>query len=118
MSDLLSEPPNPSTSSRNPPRLDLRALVSMLIEDGKKWVAAEIVVFNATAHALIKVSKVAAPLAIVAIMLVQAALTVLVAALGMALARWLGVAGGLAAGACVALLSIGGLIAAAISRWR
>ncbi len=95
----------------------LRELVARLIEDGKAWASAEIAVVKATATAWIAPAKIAVPLAIVALFLLQAALTVLVIAFGMALATWLGVAGGLAVAALIVLLIAAGLVGIAVTRF-
>jgi hypothetical protein len=94
----------------------LRELVAQLIEDGKAWATAEIAVVKSTAAAWMAPAKIAVPLVMGAVLLVQAALTVLVAAVGMVLATWLGVAGGLAVGALLFLLIAGGLITIAVRR--
>ncbi|WP_174273183.1 phage holin family protein [Sphingomonas bacterium] len=95
----------------------LRALIARLIDETKAYAKAEIGVVKATAMAWVSPAKIAVPLIVVAILLLQAALTVLVAALGMTLAVWLGTAGGLAVGAVI-VLAIAGLLAwIAISRF-
>ena len=95
----------------------LRELLARLIEDGKAWATAEIAVVKATATAWITPAKIAVPLVIGAVFLVQAALTVLVIALGAALAAWIGVAGGLAVAALIVLLIAGGMVGIAITRF-
>lgn len=95
----------------------LRELAARLIEDGKAWASAEIAVVKATATGWIAPAKIAVPLAIVALFLVQAALTVLVIAVGMALAKWIGVAGGLAVSALIFLLIAAGLVGIAVTRF-
>lgn len=94
----------------------LRELIARLIEDGKAYAQAEIAVVKATARAWLAPAKIAVPLVIVAIFLLQAALTVLVAALGIALATWLGTAGGLAVGALIVLAIAGLLVGIAVSK--
>ena len=87
----------------------VRDLISRLIDEGKAYAKAEVAVIKATAFGWIRPAKIAVPLIIVAILLVQASLTVLVAALGMALAHWIGAAGGLALAAVIVLLLAGAL---------
>jgi hypothetical protein len=118
MSNLSFDAPEAMKSRRHPPSQELRELTSRLIEEGKDWANAEIGVVKATAGAWLRPAKVAMPLAVVAAFLLQAALTVLVAALGMALTPWLGTAGGLAVGGLVALLIVGALAAAAIRQFK
>jgi hypothetical protein len=95
----------------------LRELVARLINDGKAYAIAEIAVVKATINKWLAPAKTAVPLVIVALLLVQAALTVLVAALGYTIAIWIGPAGGFAIAAVVALLIAGGLVAYAVSKF-
>ena len=90
-----------------PEEESLRDLVARLIDSAKAYLNAEVALIKTTASVRIAQAKPAAIFAVTAILLVQAALTVLVAALGMLLARWLTPAGGLAAGAVLALLVAG-----------
>lgn len=85
-------------------------LVSRLIDSGKAYVHAEIALLRQTGLAWFARARVALVLVVVAIFIVQAALTVLIAALGMTLAHWLGTAGGLALGAVIGL-AVAGLLA-------
>lgn len=94
----------------------LRDIVARLIDDGKAYAQAEITVVKATAAAWLTPAKIAVPLIVAAIFLLQAALTILVAALGMALATILGTAGGLAASAVIVLLIAAVLVWVAVSK--
>ena len=85
----------------------LRDLVARLIDSGKAYLNAEVTLVKTTVSVRVAQAKPAAAFIVVAILLVQAALTVLVAALGMLLAQWLTPAGGLAVGAVLALLLAG-----------
>lgn len=82
----------------------VRELIARLIDETKAYVKAEVAVAKATAMRWVRRAQIAVPLVIVAVLLLQAALTVLVAALGMALAAWLGTAGGLAVAAVLVLI--------------
>lgn len=95
----------------------VRELIARLIDETKAYAKAEIAVVKATALSYIAPVKIAAPLIIGAILLLQAALTVLIAAIGMALATWLGVAGGLAVSAILFLIIAGVCVAFAVSRF-
>jgi len=95
----------------------LAGLVARLVEEGKAYAIAELAVAKATVHAWLKVAAIAVPLVVVALFLLQAALVALVAAGGLALARWLGVAGGLAASAVLTLIVAGLLVGLAVSRF-
>lgn len=90
-----------------PEEESLRELVARLIDSGKAYAQAEVALVKTTVSVRAAQAKPAAIFGVIAILLVQAALTVLVAALGMALAQWLTPAGGLAAGAVIALLIAG-----------
>jgi len=94
----------------------LRDLIAQLIEDGKAYATAELAVVKATVNAWVKPAKVAVPLLIVALFLLQAALFGLVAALGLLLARWIGLAGGFAVSAVLTLAIAGALVGIAISK--
>ena len=85
----------------------MRDLAARLIESGKAWAQAEITLVRMTALRWAEAAKIGAVLVVLALILVNAAVIVLVAALGMALAAWLGTAGGLAVAAILALLLAG-----------
>lgn len=95
----------------------LRALVVRLIDDAKAYALAEFKVVRATALAWLKPAKIAVPLVLAAVILVQAAFTALVAALGFLLAIWLGPAAGFAIAGLLALLIAAGLVALAVSQF-
>lgn len=94
----------------------LGELVGRLIDSGKAFVQAEIAVVRRTFAIWSGAAKVSAVFMVAAMLLINAAVIVLVAAFGMALAKWLGVAGGLAAAAFVVLLIAGLLVWLAIRR--
>ncbi|WP_293972675.1 phage holin family protein [Sphingomonas sp.] len=85
----------------------LRELLARLIEAGRAFAQAEIALVRKTVAAWAGAAKIGAALIIVALILANAAVIVLVAALGMALARWIGPAGGLAVAALIALIVAG-----------
>ncbi|WP_420137039.1 phage holin family protein [Sphingomonas sp.] len=87
----------------------LRELAARLIDNGKAYLRAEVNLVKTTVSTKAGQAGPALAMIVVAILLVQAALTVLVAALGLLLARWLGLAGGFAV-AAVAVLAIAGLL--------
>lgn len=95
----------------------IRALVARLIEAGKAFVEAEIALVKTTIAAWAGAAKIGAALLIVALLLALAGLIVLVAALGMALAIWIGPAAGLAIAALIALLLAGLLAWAGVKRF-
>lgn len=99
-----------------PHQESLGELVSRLLDNAKDYVRAEIALVRQTALSKVDAIRPAAIMAVVAIFLAQAALTVLVAALGMALAAWLGTAGGLAVGAVIVLAVAGLLVLLAVNR--
>lgn len=96
----------------------LRELVAHVVDDGKSYAKAEIHLWREIVLAKVGIIRPAAIALVVALLFVQAALTVLAAALGMALATWLGVAGGLAAGAVIVVLIAGILAAYAVNRLK
>jgi len=82
----------------------LRDLAARLIDNGKAYAQAELTLVKLTvADKAAKVAP-AAGFLVVAIILVQAAVTVLAAALGLFLGRWLGLPGGFAIAAFLVLL--------------
>ena len=82
----------------------LREQVAGLIDAGKDYARAEVAYYKQLATARAKAAAVGAGFAVVALLLAQAAITVLLAALGLWVARWLGPAGGLAIAALLGLV--------------
>jgi asparagine N-glycosylation enzyme membrane subunit Stt3 len=95
----------------------LRDLIARLIDNARVYARAEVAVIKKTIEVRLNQAKPAAVFAIGAVLLTQAALVVLIAALGMALATWLGTAGGLAVAAIIALAVAGLLVWLAIGRF-
>lgn len=85
----------------------LRELVARLIDSTKAFVQAEVALVRRTFTVWAGAAKAAAILFVIALILVNAAVIVLLAALGMALATWLGTAGGLAVAALIGLAAAG-----------
>jgi hypothetical protein len=81
----------------------LRDLVTRLIDSAKSYVRAEIALARKIVASRVARAKPAIVLLVCALLFTQAAVTVLVGAIGMVLAMWLGVAGGLAIAALLAL---------------
>lgn len=96
----------------------LGELVTRLSEDAKAYAKAEVAVVKRSVLARVAAIKPSAIYIVLAILLVQAALTVLTAALGMVLAIWLGPPGGLAAGAVIVLAVAGLLVRLAVVKLR
>lgn len=96
----------------------LRHVVGRVIEDGKDYARAEVEVAKQVALAKVAVLRPVAIILVAVLFLAQAALTVLVAALGLWLARWLGPAGGLAVAAAAVLLLCAILAAGAVNRLK
>ncbi len=96
----------------------LRELLARLIDSGKAFIEAEIALVRGAVRAWAGAAKIIAALTLVAFALVNAALVVLLVALGMALAKWLGMAGGLAVAALIALLVAGLLGRMAVLRLK
>ncbi len=94
----------------------LRDLATRVIDDGKAYLQAEVNVVKQTVSTKVGQIGPAAALLVGALLLVQAALTVLTAALGLLLAQWLGSAGGFAAAALIGLVLAGLLAWMAIRR--
>lgn len=88
----------------------LRDLATRVIDDGKAYLQAEVRVVKQTVSTKVGQIGPAAGLLAGALLLVQAALTVLAAALGLLLAQWLGSAGGFAVAALI-VLALAGLLA-------
>lgn len=95
----------------------LRDLIARLIDNARAYARAEVAVIKKTVEVRLNQARPAAVFAIGAVLLTQAALVVLIAALGMALATWLGTAGGLAVAAILALAVAGLLVWLAIGRF-
>lgn len=89
--------------------LPLRELATRLIDNGKAYVRAEVNLVKATVSTKASQAGPALAMIVIAILLVQAALTALVAALGLLLSRWLGLAGGFAV-ASIAVLAVAALL--------
>ena len=94
----------------------LRELIARLIDNAKAYCKAEVDLVRTTVKVKLVEARFAAIFVVLALFLINAAVIVLVAALGMALARWLGPAGGLAAGALIALAIAGVLVKLAVSQ--
>lgn len=82
----------------------LRDLAARLIDNAKAYAAAEIEVVKQTGLSYVRASRIGAALALLSVLLLLSALPVLVAALGMTLAIWIGAAAGLFVGALIAIL--------------
>jgi hypothetical protein len=94
----------------------LRELAGRVIDNTKAYVRAEVTLVKQTAVTKASQAAVPAALVVVAVLLLQAAITVLAAALGLFFARWLGSAGGLAVAALVVLAISGLLVWIAVNR--
>ena len=92
------------------------ALVARLIESAKIYVRAEITLVKRTVLGWIGRAKPALVFLVVALVLVLSSVTIALAALGMALAHWLGIPGGLAVAALIGLGIAGTLAALAVRR--
>ena len=88
----------------------LRELAARVIDNGKAYLRAELTLIRATVATKAKQAGPAAVLIVVAILIVQAAITVLAASLGLLLARWLGLPGGFAVAALLVLIVAGLLV--------
>jgi hypothetical protein len=93
----------------DPGQESLRDLASGVLDDGKAYVRAELALVKQTALAKVQQAITPAILFVVAIFLLQAAITILAAALGYLLAIWLGLPGGFAVAALLVILLAGGL---------
>jgi hypothetical protein len=96
----------------------LRELAARVIDNGKAYVRAEVTLVKATVTTKAGQAGPALALVVIAIVLIQAALTVLVASLGLLLARWLGLPGGFAVAAILVLLVAGLLGLTAMKRFK
>ena len=94
----------------------LRDLVARVIDNTKAYLRAEANLLKQTASLWATRAIPAAVLIVIAILLTQAALTVLIAALGWALASWLGVPAGLALAAVITLALAGLLVWLAVRK--
>jgi hypothetical protein len=86
------------------------SLVRRLVVDGKAYASAEIEIYRQKALAWVPPVRTAAILAVVALLLTQAAVTTLFVFLGFWLALWLGPLGGGIAAALIGL-AVAGLLA-------
>jgi hypothetical protein len=96
----------------------LRELAGRVIDNTKAYVRAEVTLVKQTAVTKASQAAIPAALVVIAVVLLQAAITVLAAALGLLFARWLGSAGGLAVAALVVLAISGLLVWIAVNRIR
>lgn len=96
----------------------LRELVGRVIDNAKAYVKAEVTLAKQTATTKAGQAGPAVVMVVVAVLLLQAAITVLAAALGLLLARWLGPAGGLAVAALLVVVIAGLLVWFAASRFK
>jgi hypothetical protein len=96
----------------------LRDLATRVIENGKAYAHAELTVIKETVATKAGVAGPAAALVIIAILIVQAAITVLAASLGLLLAPWLGLPGGFAVAALIWLALAGLLVWIAAARFK
>jgi hypothetical protein len=88
----------------------LRELAARVIDNSKAYLRAELTLVRQTVAAKASLAGPALALIVAGIVLVQAAITVLAASLGLLLAHWLGLAGGFAVAALLVLM-IAGLLA-------
>jgi hypothetical protein len=96
----------------------LRELAGRVIDNIKAYVRAEVTLAKQTAVTKASQAAVPAALVVVAVLLLQAAITVLAAALGLLFARWLGPAGGFAVAALLVLAISGLLVWIAVQQIR
>lgn len=96
----------------------LRDLVARVIDNTKAYLKAELSLAKQTAATKAGQAGPAAAYILVAIVLVQAAVTVLAASLGLLLAQWLGLAGGFAVAALLVLIVAGFLLWLAVRQFR
>ena len=94
----------------------LRDLIVRLIESAREYLRAEILVAKQTAIEWVERARPAIIFIAIAFLLALAASIVLLASLGMALAHWIGVAGGLAVASLLALGVAGLLVWLAYAR--
>ena len=94
----------------------LRELAARLIDNGKAYVRAELNLVKTTVSTKAGQAGPAVGMIVVAIVLIQAAVTVLAAALGLLLARWLGLPGGFAVAALLVLVVAALLVWVAVAR--
>ena len=97
--------------------ISLRDLIARLIDSGKAYAKAELLVVRKTAKLRLVEAKWVAAFAGTAAVLALAGVIVLLAALGLALARWLGPAGGMAAAGLTALIVAAVLVKYAIDHF-
>jgi hypothetical protein len=94
----------------------LRDLTARVIDNSQAYLRAEIALAKQTAVTKISQASVPAALIVTTVLLIQAAITVLAAAFGLWLGRWLGLAGGFAVAALIVLAISGLLIWIAVNR--
>ena len=87
--------------------LTLRDLIARLIDSGKAYARAELLVLRKSAKLRLVEARWAAMFGTGALILALAGAIVLVAALGLLLARWIGPAGGMAVAGLLALVVAG-----------
>lgn len=104
-------------ASLEPAGESLRDLFARLIDNGKAYAQAEVTYYKRTALGWVDQAKFGVAFAVVALFILQAALTTLLVALGFFLATWLGPAGGLAVAAVIGIVVAGLLAWAAASRF-
>lgn len=96
----------------------LRDLAARVIDNTKDYLRAEVTLVKQTVATKAGLAGPAAAMVVVAIILLQAAVTILAAALGLLLARWLGMAGGFAIAALITIAIAGMLVMIAMRRLK
>ena len=96
----------------------LRDLAARVIDNTKAYLRAEVTLAKQTVSTKAALAGPAIGFVVVAIVLVQAAITVLAASLGLLLARWLGLPGGFAVAAVTVLVLAGLLGWLALQRFK
>lgn len=89
-----------------------------VVDDGKTYLKAEIGLWRAIALSKVDIIRPAVIAVVAALMLVQAGLTVVTAGFGMALAKWVGVPGGLALAGLLLLVIAAALALFAVARLK
>ena len=92
------------------------ALFSRLIDRAGDFIRAEIAFYKEAVARKLNQAKLSVVLGIVAVMIVQASLTVLLVALGLGVAHWIGLAGGVAVAGLLGLAAAGLCVYLAILR--
>lgn len=103
------------TLLRDPANLSVGTLVHQLIDDGRAYAAAEIDVLRVTATARVRTARSAIVMGVAAIFIAQAGLTVLVVALGVMLAWFVGPGWGMLIAALLALGIAGAMLRYAVT---